>query len=38
MASDLIKVSDMANRSMSFPEIHFEMAGYLFDIDLMFAY
>ena len=32
------KVLDMVNKSMSLSEINFEMAGYLLDIDLMFAY
>ena len=38
MVSGLTHVSDMANSSVPLSEIKFEMAGYLFDIDLMFAW
>ena len=36
VASSLIQVSDIVNRSISLSEINVEMAGYLLDIDLMF--
>ena len=37
MVFGLIQISEMVNRSMSLSEINLEMAGYLLDIDLMFA-